>query len=81
MNDCAAGSKKWDLPDRDPKDGTRVHAERREGKAPLIFYQLKGHGHGWPMSQDLTGANGSKTQDISAPEEFWKFFSSTNTRL
>lgn len=77
VNECVTESKRWDLPDRAPNDGTRVHAERWEGKAPILFYQLEGHGHGWPMSQDSTGATGPKTQDISAPEEFWKFFQTT----
>jgi len=80
VNECVADSKKWDLPDGDPKDGTRVHAERWEGKAPIVFYQLEGHGHGWPMSQDRSGATGPKTQDISAPEEFWRFFSSGESK-
>ncbi len=52
LNECVAQSKRWDLPDSDPKDCTRVHAERWECKAPLVYYQLEGHGHGWPMSQD-----------------------------
>ena len=77
QNACATDGKKWDLPDRDPNDGCRVHAQRWEGKAPVVFYTLEGHGHGWPMQKgrDETGT-GPKTRDISAPEEFWKFFQS-----
>ena len=75
QNGCAEETKKWDLPDRDPNDGCRVHAQRWEGKAPVVFYTMEGHGHGWPMQRgrDETGT-GPKTRDISAPEEFWKFF-------
>jgi len=75
QNGSASAGKKWSLPDRDPSDGCRVFAERWEGKAPVLFYTLEGHGHGWPMQRgrDDTGT-GPKTRDISAPEEFWKFF-------
>jgi len=74
---CSADVKKWDLPDRDPNDGCRIHAQRWEGKAPVVFYTMEGHGHGWPMQKgrNETGT-GPKTRDISAPEEFWKFFQS-----
>ncbi len=80
QNACAGDVKKWDLPDRDPNDGCRVHAQRWEGKAPVVFYTMEGHGHGWPMQKgrDETGT-GPKTRDISAPEEFWKFFRSIIT--
>jgi len=74
QNTCAAEAKKWDLPDRDPNDGCRVHAQRWEGRAPVVFYTMEGHGHGWPMQKGryATGT-GPKTRDISAPEEFWTF--------
>jgi polyhydroxybutyrate depolymerase len=89
QNTSTGDVKKWDLPDRDPNDGCRVHAQRWEGKAPVVFYTLEGHGHGWPMQKgrDKTGTGpktrdktgtGPKTRDISAPEEFWKFFQSTS---
>lgn len=75
QNVCATSSQRWDLPDGDPNDGCRVHVQRWEGKAPVLFYTLAGHGHGWPMQggRDATGT-GPKTRDISAPEEFWRFF-------
>jgi poly(3-hydroxybutyrate) depolymerase len=80
QNGCAGDAKKWDLPDLDPTDGCRIHAQRWEGKAPVLFYTMEGHGHGWPMQKgrDETGT-GPKTRDISAPEEFWTFFH-INTR-
>lgn len=61
MNECVAKSKKWDLPDRDPEDGTRVHAEPWEGKAPIVCYNREGRVHGWPMSQDPSGTTAPKT--------------------
>jgi len=74
VNGCSGEPAKADLPDLDPNDGCRVHAQRWEGKAPVVFYTMEGHGHGWPMprGRQETGT-GPKTQDISAPEEFWAF--------
>ena len=79
QNGCAGDAKKWDLPDLDPNDGCRVHAQRWKGKAPVLFYTMEGHGHGWPMQKgrDETGT-GPKTRDLSAPDEFWKFFNKEN---
>ena len=78
QNGCSAEAKKWDLPDRDPHDGCRVRAQSWQGKATVAFYAMEGHGHGWPMQRgrDETGT-GVKTRDISAQEEFWKFFKTT----
>ena len=77
VNGCTGEGVKRQFPDKDRNDGCRVHAERWEGKASVLFYTLEGHGHGWPMQRgrDETGT-GPKTRDISAPEEFWKFFQS-----
>jgi poly(3-hydroxybutyrate) depolymerase len=71
--------KRRDLPDRDPNDGCQVVEERWEGKAPVVFYTMKGHGHGWSMQRgrDENGT-GPKTRDTSAPEEFWAFFEGTH---
>lgn len=75
QNACVSDGKTVDFLDRDPNDGCRVSSQRWEGKAPVVFYTMKGHGHGWPMQRgrDETGT-GPKTRDISAPEEFWNFF-------
>ena len=74
-NGCRGAAATSDLPDRDPGDGCRVLAHRWEGDAPVAFYEMEGHGHGWPMQRgrDATGT-GRKTRDISAPEELWAFF-------
>jgi poly(3-hydroxybutyrate) depolymerase len=71
--------KRRDLPDRDPNDGCQVLEERCEGKAPVVFYTMKSHGHGWSMQRgrDENGT-GPKTRDTSAPEEFWAFFEGTH---
>jgi polyhydroxybutyrate depolymerase len=81
QNSCIGDGKKRDLPDRDPNDGFRVHAQRWEGKAPVVFYTLEGHGHGWPMQKGRDATDtGRKTLDIYTPEEFWDFFSSSSRR-
>lgn len=39
------------LPDRDPRDGCRIHESRyapRAGGAPLLFYRVEGGGHAMP---------------------------------
>jgi len=74
QNGCEGEAKRRDLDDRDPNDGCRVHAERWEGKAPVLVYTMEGHGHGWPMQRDRQDGTGPKTRDISVPEEVWKFF-------
>jgi len=75
VNRCPDQAKQWELPDRDPRDGCRVHAKQWTGNAPVVFYTMEGHGHGWPMqrSRGVEGT-GASTRDISAPEEFWGFF-------
>lgn len=74
-------AKQRELPDRDPRDGCRVSAKQWTGKAPVVFYTMQGHGHGWPMhrGRGIEGT-GASTRDISAPEEFWGFFKSAAER-
>jgi polyhydroxybutyrate depolymerase len=75
QNKCDSDGKQWDLPDKDPRDGCRIHAERWDGAAPVVFYTMQGHGHGWPMQRRRTAEDkGQGTNDISAPEEYWAFF-------
>ena len=75
VNGCGAAEPvRKELPDRDPTDGCRVTRESWPGKAPLVFYTLEGHGHGWPMQRGRADmGTGPKTCDISAPEEMWAF--------
>ncbi len=75
VNGCNEESNTWELPDRAPRDGCRVYGKQWFGKAPVVFYTMKGHGHGWPMQRSRSAeGTGASTTDISAPEEFWKFF-------
>ena len=75
VNGCNEESNTWELPDRAPRDGCRIYGKQWLGKAPVVFYTMKGHGHGWPMQRSRSAeGTGASTTDISAPEEFWKFF-------
>ena len=75
QNKCDSEGKKWELPDKDPRDGCRIHAQRWGETAPVVFYTMQGHGHGWPMQRRRANEDvGKGTNDISAPEEFWGFF-------
>ena len=77
QNKCGSDGKKWDLPDKDPRDGCRIQAERWEGASPVVFYTMQGHGHGWPTQRRRANDDvGKETNDISAPEEYWGFFDS-----
>jgi polyhydroxybutyrate depolymerase len=79
MNGCRDHPKQWELPDRDPQDGCRVYGQRWAGQAPVVFYKLQGHGHGWPMQRGRgIEGTGASTRDVSAPEEFWSFFCSAS---
>lgn len=74
VNGCGAAPVRNELPDRDLADGCRVTVESWEGKAPVVFYNLEGHGHGWPMQRGKADTGtGAKTRDISAPEALWAF--------
>lgn len=74
QNHCVGEPRREDLRDRDSADGCRVRSERYDGDAPVLFYTMEGHGHGWPMQRDRQDGTGPKTRDISVPEETWKFF-------
>ena len=75
VNGCGAEPVRKELPDRDPADGCRVTVESWAGKAPVVFYTMEGHGHGWPMQPGRADTGtGPKTRDIAAPDEFWAFF-------
>ena len=74
VNGCGPDPVRNELPDRDLADGCRVTVESWEGKAPVVFYSLEGHGHGWPMQRGKADTGtGAKTRDISAPEALWAF--------
>jgi len=71
VNRCSDQAKQWELPDRDPRDGCRAHAKQWTGNAPVVFYTMEGHGHGWPREGGRgESRTGPKTRDISAQKNF-----------
>ncbi|MHC4955725.1 MAG: extracellular catalytic domain type 1 short-chain-length polyhydroxyalkanoate depolymerase [Planctomycetota bacterium] len=68
-----------ELPDRDPKDGTRVEVRRhaaQQGGAEVVYYRVLGGGHTWPGGVEPTPAFivGTKSKEFSASEVIWEFF-------
>jgi polyhydroxybutyrate depolymerase len=50
-NGCTASATNVVLPDRSPRDGTRVHVDKYTncpGGAPVILVRIEGGGHTWP---------------------------------
>jgi polyhydroxybutyrate depolymerase len=66
------------IPDNDPNDGIRVRVEDYTGGAQgteVMFYQIIGGGHAWPVGYQYTVIVPAKTsRDIDANEVIWAFF-------
>jgi polyhydroxybutyrate depolymerase len=66
------------IPDYDPDDGTRVRVEDyTDGKygTEVIFYQIIGGGHTWPVGYQYNVVVVGKTcRDIDANQVIWAFF-------
>lgn len=66
------------LPDRDPKDGTRIKREQYgSGPNEVLLYTIEGGGHTWPGCinlQAISGISGNISQDASGSELLWEFF-------
>ncbi len=78
-NGCALNSGKVYLPDKDPKDGTRVWMERHShcrGGAEVVFYGIDGGGHTWPGGYQYLPERiiGRTSRDINADQVIWNFF-------
>jgi polyhydroxybutyrate depolymerase len=82
QNACKGEARKTALPDKDPKDGTRVYqtkyAECQAGN-DVMMLTIQGGGHQWPgpapakpLAEKLFGR---KSHDIDASAFIWKFFS------
>jgi len=69
------------LPDRDPRDDSRVEVTRAKGlRAPVVLYAIRGGGHTLPGgrshgSSRLARFVGPVNQDIKAIEVIWEFVS------
>jgi polyhydroxybutyrate depolymerase len=70
-----------DMPDTDPKDGTRVKHRVYPGcKADLELYLVEGGGHAWPGGWAYMGAwaIGRTSRDFNASQALWDFFKKHN---
>lgn len=78
-NNCSLSPLVTWLPEKDPKDGTRVRREvygqGREG-SEVILYAIEGGGHTWPGGYQYLPAFivGKTSGDINANEVIWDFF-------
>jgi polyhydroxybutyrate depolymerase len=78
-NRCAAGPDVLQLPDADPKDGTRVRWEvhgQCDGSSEVVLCEIEGGGHTWPRGWQYLpeGVIGATSQDVEANEVIWQFF-------
>ena len=65
------------LPDKDPKDGTRVRREAWGSSGnEVVIYRIEGGGHTWPggLPYASSGFAGKISQDIDASDTLWQFF-------
>lgn len=80
-NMCSPAPVITELPDLDPRDGTRVTREQYinglEG-TEVILYSIEGGGHTWPSGFQYLPARiiGKTCRDIDANEIIWSFFNS-----
>ncbi len=66
-----------DMPDIDPKDGTRVKREAWGSTgSEVVLYRIEGGGHTWPggFPYASSGFAGKISQDVNASETLWQFF-------
>ncbi len=67
------------LPDRDPRDRTRVRQTQYSGcrdGAEVILFEIEGGGHTWPGGENrqMPMVLGITSRDIEATTEIWRFF-------
>jgi len=78
-NKCNSTPETILLPDKDPKDGTRVYYHKYsngENNTEVVLYEIRNGGHTWPdgyqyLSELLVGKT---SKDINANEVIWDFF-------
>ena len=80
INRCSDRTREELLPDRDPRDGTRVRRIDYLGctnSADITLYIVQGGGHAWPGSPipPTSRRAGLSSRDIDASEIIWEFFS------
>ncbi len=77
-NRCSSTTSATQVPDRDPKDGTRVKKEvYGSSGSEVVLYTIEGGGHSWPGCPNLkaiSSIGGNISQDIDASALMWDFF-------
>lgn len=78
-NNCETNPTITEMPDRDPRDGTRVTRIQYINKidrTEVILYRIEGGGHTWPGGFQYLpeGIIGKTSRDIDANELIWSFF-------
>ena len=76
---CGSVPVVFDMPDKDPDDGTRVTRESYSGGnegTEVILYAIEGGGHTWPGGSQYLPAFliGKTCRDIKACDIIWDFF-------
>ena len=85
IDKCSPTPEQIQIPDRDPKDGTRVSCTRYSGgleSSEVILYKVDGGGHTWPggtqyLPQWIVG---KLSNDMNACDVIWDFFSRHSRR-
>ncbi len=78
-NGCDPTARMEELPDLDPRDGTRIQVETYsgcEGDASVVLYTVDGGGHTLPGGTQyvLKFVIGRVSRDLHAGEAIWQFF-------
>ena len=77
-NGCTDGKMTIAVPDRDPKDGTRVFLDKLKGcKAPVELVRIEGGGHAIPghwASGLRNETTGPRNNDVDTAALIWDFF-------
>ncbi|HLP72673.1 MAG TPA: PHB depolymerase family esterase [Bacteroidales bacterium] len=85
-NRCETSAEIYELPDKDPSDGSRVivnkYANIAEG-TEVILYTVEGGGHTWPGGLQYLPARhiGRTCRDFDANEVIWDFFKSHKKKI
>jgi polyhydroxybutyrate depolymerase len=79
LNGCEGQPQRFDDPDPDPTDGTRVDRttyERCQGGSQVSLIRVKGGGHTWPGSELYLPEwiIGRVSRDLDASQAIWEFF-------
>jgi polyhydroxybutyrate depolymerase len=76
--DSCAPSHRQDVPDLDPRDGSRAHVDVSACRADtrVELYSFEGAGHTWPGGEQYMASSmvGTVNRDVDASATMWAFF-------